>query len=320
MSSSNNSDISQGNDEEQDLFVTYYPFTLVIVGTLFNFFTCIILCRPTFRNTNKRPILHYMRAITIFDILMLYGWNLDHYLYGAFGFTLNQYSVVSCKITSFLNYVAPQVSAWLRIFICLDRYLSLSRLHKTWFSKSKHVLIVIAGIIIIFTLINLHLPIFACFYNTDGTVNTDSRFYTIYPLWDEVNLGLYNCVPFILMVIFNSGVIYHLIRLRQTSTVQNSRIQHRSLSITLVVTTFLFSIMTVPGTVAYAFFSETASDFVLHLCDCILFTYHISSFLLYMITFAEFRKEVIRLVTCNRWHRIQPLLTRLTTSKRNNDC
>jgi hypothetical protein len=319
MSSSNSSTISQGDGSGQLLFVTYYPLTLIIVGTLFNFFTCIILCRPTFQDTNKRPILHYMRAVTIFDILMLYTWNLDHYLSGAFGFTLNQDTVVSCKITSFLNYVAPQVSAWLRIFICLDRYLSLSRLHKTWFSKSKHVLIVIAGIIIIFTLINLHLPIFACFYNTDGTVNVNSRLYVVSPMWDYVNLGLYNCVPFIFMVIFNSGVIYHLIRLRQTSTVQNSRIQHRSLSITLVVTTFLFLMMTVPGTVAYAFFSETASDFVLHFCDCFLFTYHVTSFLLYMITFAEFRKEVIRLVTCNRWHKVQPLPMGLTTLKTIND-
>jgi hypothetical protein len=304
--SNSSSNTSTSSDTGADLFVTYYPFTLVIVGTLFNFFTCAIFFRPTFRDTNKRPVLHYMRAVTIFDILMLYGWNLDHYLYGAFGFTLNQYSVASCKITSFLNYVAPQVSAWLRIFICLDGYLSFSRLHKTWFSKSKHVLIVIAGIIITFTLINLHLPIFACFYNTDGTVNTNSRLYVVIPMWDYVNLGLYNCVPFIFMVIFNSGVIYHLIHLRQTSTVQNSRIQHRSLSITLVVTTFLFLIMTIPGTIAYAFFGATASQFLLHFFDSILFTYHISSFPLYMITFTEFRKEVIRLVTYNKWRNTQP--------------
>jgi hypothetical protein len=304
--SNSSGNTSTSSDTGADLFVTYYPFTLVIVGTLFNFFTCAIFFRPTFRDTNKRPILHYMRAVTIFDILMLYGWNLDHYLSGAFGFTLNEYTVASCRITSFLNYVAPQVSAWLRIFICLDRYLSLSRLHKTWFSKSKHVLIVIAGIMITFTLINLPLLIFACFIHTDGTVNSGSRFYAIYPLWDEINLGLYNCVPFILMVTFNSGVIYHLIRLRQTSTVQNSRIQHRSLSITLVVTTFLFLIMTIPGTIAYAFFGATAGQVLLHFFDSILYTYHISSFLLYMITFTEFRKEVIRLVTCNKWRNTQP--------------
>jgi hypothetical protein len=210
-----------------------------------------------------------------------------------------------------LDYFAPQVSAWLRVFICLDRYLSLSRLHKTWFSQSKSVLIIIASIITIFTIINFQFFLFACYYMPDGTVNPNARLYMIYPLWDMMNLGLYNCAPFILMVIFNSGVIYHLIRLRQTSTVQNSRIQHRSISITLVITTFLFSIMTIPSTVGYAFFGN-ASLTLLHAFDSILYTYHVLSFPLYMITFTEFREEVFLVVTINMHHRIEPTTIRLT--------
>jgi len=305
--SNTTSNISTSDDSGIDMYVTYYPLALVIVGTVFNLFTFGIFWRPTFRDTNKRPTIHYMRAIAIFDILMLYGWNFDHYLSGAYGFTLQTYSIPSCKFFSFLNYFTPQCSAWLRVFICLDRYLSLSRLHKTWFSQSRNVLFIITCIITVFTIINFQFFLFACYYNEDGTVNTDSHLYEIYPLWDDMNLGLYNCAPFIFMFIFNSGVIYHLIRLRQTSTVQNSRIQHRSITITLVITTFLFSIMTIPGTVGFAFFSNTASYITLHLLDTILYTYHILSFPLYMITFTEFRREVIRLLTCNKWSNSQPL-------------
>jgi len=304
--SNTTSNTSTSVDSEGDMFVTYYPLTLVIVGTLLNSCTFAIFWRPTFRDTSKRPTIHYMRTIAIFDILMLYGWNLDHYLSGAHGYTLQAYTVPSCKFFSFLNYFAAQVSAWLRVFVCLDRYLSLSRLHKTWFSQSKNVLIIIAGIIVVFTIINFPFFLFVCYYNADGTVNTDSHLYEVYPTWDFMNLGLYNCAPFILMVIFNSGVIYHLIRLRQTSTVQNSKIQHRSISITLVITTFLFLIMTIPGTVAYAFFSTTASVVALHAFDAILYTYHILSFPIYMITFTEFRREVIGVITCNKWRNTQP--------------
>jgi signal transduction histidine kinase len=118
--SNSSSNTSTSSDTGADLFVTYYPFTLVIVGTLFNFFTCAIFFRPTFRDTNKRPVLHYMRAVTIFDILMLYGWNLDHYLYGAFGFTLNQYSVASCKITFFLKRDFARIST--KYIVTVRRY------------------------------------------------------------------------------------------------------------------------------------------------------------------------------------------------------
>ncbi len=172
------------------MFATYYPVALVILGTVLNLFTFTIFWGPTFQDTNKRPTIHYMHTIAIFDILMLYEWNFDHYLSYAHRFTLLSYSVTSCKILAFLNYFTLQVSAWLRVSICLDRYLSLSRLHKTWFSQSKNILIIIASIIIIFTLINLYLPIFACFLNPNGTVNRMARFYKVYPLWDYVNLGL----------------------------------------------------------------------------------------------------------------------------------
>ena len=284
----------------KDMVLTYYSLALIIIGTLFNLFTFMIFFRPSFRDTKKRPTIHYMRVIAIFDILMLYGWNLDHYLMGAFGFALQYYSVPFCKFCSFLNYFAAQVSAWLRVFICLDRFLSLSYLHKTWFGHSENVLIIIACILITFGIIHFHFFPFVCFYKGNGAVDPQSPLYDVYPLWDYMNLVLYNCLPFILMVTFNSGVIYHLIRLKQTSTVQNSRIQHLSISITLVITTFLFLLMTIPATVLWAFFSQQVGYVVLHVFDSILYTYHVLSFLIYMITFNEFRREVIQLVTCNR--------------------
>ena len=138
------------------LIVAYYSLTVTVVGTILNFFTFIILCRSTFRDTRARPTLHYMRTIAIFDILTLYGWNLDHYIYPIHGFYLQFTSLVPCKFLSFLNYFAAQSSAWLRVFICLDRYLSLSRLHRTWFSKSKSVLIIIGCIMGVLFLLNIH--------------------------------------------------------------------------------------------------------------------------------------------------------------------
>jgi len=237
---------------------------------------------------------------------MLYGWNFDDYLYYAHGFTLLSYSVTSCKIVAFLDYFTLQLSAWLRVFICLDRYLSLSCLHKTWFSQPKNVLIIIASIIVMFTLINLHLPIFGCFLNPNDPIDPMARFYNVYPLWDYVNLGLYNCAPFIFMSIFNGGVIYHLIHFRQTH--KNFQIHHHCISITPVITTFLFLTMTIPATVGYAFFPNTQPADILQILDYILYTYYILSFPLYIITFTEFQQTVFLLITLKRNHRIHPLI------------
>ncbi|CAF3365033.1 unnamed protein product [Rotaria sp. Silwood1] len=229
MSDVNTTSIITTEPSRAAIIGAYYSLTLVIVGTLLNILTFIVLCRSTLRNTKTRPTLHYMRAMAIFDILMLYGWNIDHYLATIYGFTFSKRAIPLCR--------------------------------------------------------------------PNGTINIASWLYAVYPLWDYVNLGVYNCAPFILMVTFNSGVIYHLIHLRHTSTVQNSRIQHRSISITLVITTFLFLIMTIPATVGYAFFS-TAGSTILHLLDGLLYTYHILSFALYMITYDEFRQEFFAMIIC----------------------
>ena len=292
----------------ESLFATYYPLFLVIEGTILNFITLFILFRSNFRDQRKQTTICFMRAIVIFDILMLYGWNLDHYVSNAYGFLLQRYSIPVCKILSFLNYFAAQSSAWLRVFMCFDRYVSLGRLYQTWFDHSKNVFWMILSIILVFSVLNCHIVIFACFYTDDGTLDPNSRFYQIYPKWDYVNLIMYNCLPFLFMVIFNSGVIYYLIDLRRSTTIQNSRIHHRAISITLVIHTFLFLLMTIPGTLAYAFFYQSATTTVLHLLDSILYTYHTLSFPLYFITFREFRREclsVIRLKNNRRSSSIQ---------------
>lgn len=291
--------------------VAYYSLTLLIVGTVFNFITFLVLCRPRFVN-KTRPTLHYMRAMAIFDILMLYGWNLDHYFSTVGNIKILRYSIASCRFFSFLSYFAPQTSAWLRVFVCMDRYLSVSRLHRTRFNNSKSVLLIIASILIVFTLLNFHFFLFVCYYRPSGAISALSWLYSIYPMWDYVHLGVYNCVPFVLMVAFNTRVIYHLISVRRTTTIQNSRIQHRAISVTLVITTFLFLLMTVPSTVAFAFFSDVDGT-LLRFFDGLLYSYHILSFPLYLITFHEFRREVVAIITCKQnSQRVEPKPAALT--------
>ncbi len=128
----------------------------------------------------------------------------------------------------------------LRIFINLDLYLSFSYHHRTWFSHPKSILIIIVSVISFFTLFNFHLIIFGCFYEPNGLIN----------------LVMYNCLPFLFMVIFNSGFIYHLIHLRHIIIIHKSRIRHQAISITLVITTFLFLVMAIPATVAYEFICQ----------------------------------------------------------------
>lgn len=159
--------------------------------------------------------------------------------------------------------------------------------------------------LILIGLINLHLPIFTCYKISNGTeISIDSLYYQIYPMWHYVNLILYNILPFVLMIIFNIRIVRYLIFLKRTSTIQQSRIQHRSISISIFLSAFLFCLMTTPGTIIFTFFhtqirSEIFENFLLSFFDSIQSTYHSLSFFLYFITLVEFRKEFYHLIQCH---------------------
>lgn len=248
-----------------------------------------------------------MRPIAVVDIIMLYGWNLDDYLGSVHGYTLQTYSIPFCKIFTFLNYSSCQVSVWLRVFICVDQYLAMSRLHRTWFGRSKNALIIIGCICMVFVLFNFHILIFGCYYNADGTININSRLYNIEPLWSKLNLIIYNYIPFSIMVILNGMVIYQLIARKRTRVIANSRVSHRSISITLIITAGLLIIMTIPVNIAYAYFGGSSSQLLLILLDEAVYTYHSFSILIYLFSFTEFRKEFIRMILRKNHRRIQPM-------------
>ena len=300
---SNNSTYALDVISSKEIMVAYHSLAVTVLGTIFNLLTFIILCRPTFRNNKIRPTLHYMRAMAIFDILMLYGMNFDHFLAGAFEFTIQTRSIPLCRFLSFFNYFVPQASAWLRVFVCMDRYLSLSRTRMGQLSRPTMILINIACTLIVLASVNSIFFVYGCSLNKQGSIRRQSWAFKIYPLWNYVHLGVYNALPFLLMSLFNCGIIYHVYQLRQRTLVRNRRIQRLAISVTLVITTVLFLIMTIPANVIFAFFSSRVDVLLRRFLDGVSYTYHIISFPLYMITFDEFRRECLSMIKCSAQHR-----------------
>lgn len=292
------------------IFVPDLPLILIIVGTTLNSLTLFIFCRPPFRDLRKQSAIHYMRVIAVFDILMLYGWNLEHYLSSVYRFTLETYSIGSCKFFLFLGYFTTQTTAWIRVVLCLERFLSLRFQHRTCFSKEKTIKSIIILIISLFCLVNLHLIIFGCHYTTSGLIDVNSSLYMIFPMWDYLNLILYNAIPFVLLISINSGSIFLLIRLNQSTSTQNSRMARKPLSIVSAIMTLLFLVMTLPAGITFSIFKNSASPTLLRSVDSCLFIYHTLSFPLYMMTFGKFRRAVYNLIKSRkRIQRVQPAAT-----------
>ena len=283
------------------LICTYYPLGLTCLTSLLNSLTLIILSRKVFQ---QRPIIRYMRAIAIVDILMLYGWNLDHFFRLQFGFEMDRLTVLSCKFSTYFNHVLTQSSAWLRVWMCINRYCTLNQLRtrRTNHHQHRRAKFFIGSTLIVIALINLHLPVFSCYaYQSDNEtkISSESLSLPLYPTWNYVNLALYNIIPSCLMLLFNILIIRRLIMIKRTSILHQSRVRHSSISVSILLSTFLFCLMTTPPAIVFAFFrtfvhSALFENLILNILDSIKYTYHSLSFLLYFITIVDFRHEIFR--------------------------
>ncbi len=304
---------------------TYYPLCLTCTTTVLNSLIIVILSQKIFY---QRPTIRYMRVIAFVDMFMLYGWNLDHFFRLKFGFEVDRLTIVSCKLSTYFNHVLSQSSAWLRVWMCVDRFYALNQVRqRRAVYHHRRVILFIAFTFIIITLINLHLPIFSCYsytYQNQIQIAGGSLRFHLYPTWNYINLALYNIIPFILMLIFNTLIIRHLILIKRTSTLQNSRIRHTSISIPILLSAFLFCIMTTPPAISYAFFyvqvrSVIFQNYLLSLLDSIKYTYHSLSFFVYFITLEEFRTEFFRLLRCRfiNANRLSQLISNTKSGKAN---
>ena len=284
-------------------FFTYYPLFLTCMTTVLNSFILLVFYQKVFR---QRPTIRYMRAMAIVDALMLYGWNLDHFFNLKYGFEVDRLNVLSCKLATYFNHVLIQTSAWLRVWMCVDRFLILNQVsQRRAVYQDRRVIFLIVLTFLAIALINLHLPIFSCYsYNNGTKVSAGSLHYRLYPTWNYISFVIYNVLPFLIMSVFSALIIRHLILLKRSTTLSRSRVRHVSISIVILLSTGLFCVMTTPPAIMLSFFrfassSQTSPNIILTVLDSIKYTYHSSTFFLYVFTLVEFRVQLWRVMRCS---------------------
>ncbi|CAF1198107.1 unnamed protein product [Adineta steineri] len=303
--------------------LSIYALILVIVGTVGNLLTIFILCR---KNLRRYVTMRYLIAVSVCDIISLYGWNLNNF----YKFTissnndnLEELSLVHCRIMSYMTFVGLQLSSWCLTAVSIDRCLSLYFL--TWkqsYGKLSRTKYHIGILTVICLLLNSHILIFNG-YRIDSpnfTIKcyvTRTNPYYIFPIWERVHLVVYNLWPFSMMCLCNTYIIYATVRsarIRIPTTNQFSR--HRQLSIMLILVTFAFVLLTLPSCIYFVFFRHRMSTsenlrtyryMVQISLGSVQFTAHAINFFLYCFSTKNFRNELHNF--------IQEIIFYLTKSK-----
>lgn len=270
--------------------ISFIPIIIIILS-LFGNTICFLIFRFNSK-FNKIPSMVFLSFVAIFDTVSLFEWNLNHFLYPNFLFTLEDLNLFTCKGVVFIQVFSLYTAANILSLMCVDRFISIKSTPGSFYSrlpfstiKSSFIWSIV--ITIIMFLFNIHVLIFNGNYIQvyeknmsilefkNGTIfnkfklfnKTENCFwysenFKIFPTLDKINLIVYNIIPFSVMIIFNILlIITTLIDDKSSRYLSNKKAlksmkKKRRLTISILSISFSFIIMTTPSSMAYGFFSD----------------------------------------------------------------
>lgn len=294
--------------------IGYIPFLVIIMGIVGNFLTFVVLrTSRTLKNQSSMVVFSY---IAILDSTALFTWNLDTYFRIFHDFEYENLSLVYCRLMVFLQYFGIESSALLLSFISIDRYFTIaskpgsiySRLpfgtSKTSFIWSSLLTIFIFAFNSHILVLNGQTKILDSSNKTEFVNNSSIHCYYYSPtfsmlfIFNTIQMTFYSIVPVVLMIIFNSLIIYKTACLGKYLNRNNLKLirlyqKKRRLTISLIIITFMFLLMSLPSTIFFAFFfgkNPYLDKFIGGLFDDIAFLHHASLFISLFLTNVYFRK------------------------------
>ncbi|CAF0822375.1 unnamed protein product [Adineta steineri] len=300
-----------------------YALLLIIVGTIGNALTIIILLR---RNLRQYTTMRYLTAVATADLCSLYSWNLNlfyKHLINPYQNDLEDNSIFLCRLISFIAFVSLELSSWYLTLVSVDRCLNIHFLF--WnrqlgrADRSTYIILIVTIIIIS---LNIHL-LFLNGYQQPNCVpyakrtcyvcyaRLNDRHY-IFPKWEKIHVIIYNVIPFSIMLVSNCFIIRRSLSTakkqrsfsvdcRNTSSFRNGtnrQRKQRQLTYILLSVTFLFVFLTTPVMIYNVFLRNHIQDrkplkyIVLGILLCIQFTSHAINFFVYCFGASKFRHEL----------------------------
>jgi len=214
--------------------------------------------------------MRYLIAVAVADLCALYSWNFNlfyKHVINPYQNDLEDSSIISCRILSFIGFVSLQLSSWYLTLVSLDRCLNIHFLF--WHRKMGHanrVVYILLLVTIIIALINSHLLFLNGFQQSNCTpfekqtcficyARPNDKFY-IFPKWEQIHVIIYNLIPFSIMLISNCFIIRRSVpsHIQRISLTENKKCPSRNyrqrkqkqLTYLLLMVTFLFVLLTTP--------------------------------------------------------------------------
>ena len=291
---------------------------IIVMGTLFNILTIIVLLRKRMRSLSYS---RYLIVLAVCDILALNVGLLRHYIREVMKVDIRYLSDAGCKIHVFLVYFFTQFSAWILSYLTIKRFIAV------WFPfKAKVFCTPKKGTAALVAIGVSLLAINAHFFWTMGLISfplgpneekhlcgiSDPEYLIFHSyIWPWVDAALSSYIPFIVMIVCNSLIIAKLLQSKMNKKKtggQSSRTHMKTMAAMLLSITFSFLILTTPISIyeagSYLWWSEEiykpCNNLILFwpIVNLLFYLNNAINFLCYCVSWPSFRREVMRMCGC----------------------
>ena len=318
------------------------PPVIIVVGTVGNTLSILVMLRKRFRHTT---MCFYLIALAVADTFVLYCSLLPLCLEAYLSTEFNLHSDFLCKTLKFLSYYGTHIASWIIVCLTSERFVAVSFPHycKILFTQARAA-IALAFIIFILLVFDMHffwthhlqeytrqyhyidLQTTTIITHTKKvcSINNHIKQHVDFKanVWPWMDITLFSLLPFVFIVVGNITICIKLglarfNRRNLGASTNQSQNQSKLISTAVVLgsVSLLFILSTLPVTVLhFSYKPRTTPDTVAFAKEeitkttLVLLQYlnNAFNFVLYCLSGRQFRKELIIMLTRNR-SRVHPI-------------
>ena len=308
------------------------PPVILALGTFGNVMAIMILSRM---RSGWSAMNLYLRALAASDLCVLYTGLAVNWVDLALGFDVRATHGIVCKLRVWILNSCAVFSAWLLVVFTLHRAASIVWPHRVnVVCTRRKSLTAISCTFLVVCLLYSHL-----LYGFD-VVSTETSWFCsmgfqsyktfIDDVWVEFDMFFFSLLPFAFLVLSNGVLVFRLAQsvkaARETLTtgqqIDDRQKRASATTVTLIVVSTAFVVLTLPITVKNILFSLYTSDFTHShkpqyiavrsffdsLAYMLFYWNYAINFYVYCLTGTRFRREFEKIVCC--WRKKRPSVSK----------
>ncbi|XP_046559842.1 probable G-protein coupled receptor 139 [Haliotis rubra] len=311
------------NQETANLLWQIVPPILLLVGTVGNLLSIVVLTRKTMRKSN---VSKYLTCLAVADLSVIYTGLLAPWIEHEFDVTIRDIHEAACKIHTWLLYTCLHASAWILVSVTIERTVFVWHpLRYKVFCTRRVATSCMIGVTVFCLILNSHFLFFLVHTETDtGVYECDSGSrvdyeYFLHNVFPWIDMCVWCIAPVVVHLVCNILIIYRLRRQthtfqRHNSTARADRLRQNlvtSMTTMLLSLNLVYLLCTLPVSVFFVVEqywkvmypgkeAEAARELIKTCVSLVMYLNNSTNFIICLVKGKRFRKEVSTIFTCGR--------------------